>query len=292
MTQTSAVAAAARPQARVGSGYQTIEVRKLTPSIGAEIFGVDLSKPLDDQQFHEVHDALLNHLVIFFHDQKLSMEQHTQFGRRFGNLHRHPSAPAQIAAHPDIYVIKADENSTWVAGEHWHSDVSCDAEPPMGSILYLTTAPPDGGGDTMFANMYAAYETLSQPIKTMLDGMTAIHEGEHVYRGRDVADDSGKVYPRAEHPVFRTHPVTRKKCLFVNRLFTTRIVGLEKNESAAILDMLYGHIETPEFCVRFKWRPNSIAFWDNRCVQHRAIWDYYPNKRYGHRVTICGDKPY
>ena len=292
MTQTSAVAAAARPRARVGSGYQTIEVRKLTPSIGAEIFGVDLSKPLDDQQFHEVHDALLNHLVIFFHDQKLSMEQHTQFGRRFGNLHRHPSAPAQIAGHPEIYVIKADENSTWVAGEHWHSDVSCDAEPPMGSILYLTTAPPDGGGDTMFANMYAAYETLSAPIKTMLDGMTAIHEGEHVYRGRDVADDSGKVYPRAEQPVFRTHPGTRKKCLFVNRLFTTRMWGM-KSESAAILDMLYGHIETPEFCVRFKWRPNSIAFWDNRCVQHRAIWDYYPNKRYGHPgVTICGDKPY
>jgi taurine dioxygenase len=272
--------------------YRTIEVRKLTPNIGAEIYGVDLSKPLDDKQFDEVHNALLTHLVIFLHDQKMSVEQHKAFGHRFGKLHRHPSAPALLADHPEIYVIKADENSTWVAGEDWHSDVSCDAEPPMGSILHLTTVPPDGGGDTMFANMYLAYETLSQPIKAMLEGMTAIHDGEYVYRGRDSADDSGKTYPRSEHPIFRTHPVTGRKCLFVNRFFTTRIVGLNKNESAAILEMLYRHIETPEFCVRFRWRPNSIAFWDNRCAQHRAIWDYYPNKRYGHRITVCGDKPY
>jgi len=272
-------------------GYRAIEIRKLTPNIGAEILGVDLSKPLDDRQFQEVHDALMEHLVIFLHDQNLSVEQHKAFGGRFGKLDRHPSAPPLLAEHPEIYVIKADETSTWVAGEEWHSDVSCDAEPPMGSILHLTTVPPDGGGDTMFANMYLAYETLSAPIKQMLDGMTAIHEGEHVYRGRDRADDRSMTYPRAEHPVFRTHPVTSKKCLFVNRLFTTRIVGLGETESAAMLEMLYRHIETPEFCVRFKWRPNSIAFWDNRCAQHRAVWDYYPNKRYGYRVTIRGDKP-
>ena len=272
-------------------GYRTIEIRKLTPNIGAEIFGVDLSKPLDDQQLQEVQDAFSHHLVIFLYDQKPSVEQHKEFGRRFGKLERHPSAPPLLSDHPEIYVIKADEKSTWVAGEEWHSDVSCDAEPPMGSILYLTTVPPDGGGDTMFANMYLAYETLSAPIRKMLDGMTAIHEGEHVYRGRDRVDDHGKAYPHAEHPIFRTHPVTGKKCLFVNRLFTTRIVGLGHNESAAMLEMLYRHIETPEFCVRFKWRPSSIAFWDNRCVQHRAVWDYYPNKRYGHRVTIRGDKP-
>jgi taurine dioxygenase len=273
-------------------GYRSIEVRKVTPNIGAEIIGVDLSEPLDDRQFQEVHDALLDHLVVFLHDQRLSAEQHQDFGRRFGKLDRHPSAPPLLAGHPEIYVIKADETSTWVAGEEWHSDVSCDAEPPMGSILHMTTVPPDGGGDTLFANMYLACETLSAPIRKMLDGMTAIHDGEHVYRGRDRVDDRGKVYPRAEHPVFRTHPVTGRKCLFVNRLFTTRIVGLARNESAAMLEMLYRHIETPEFCVRFKWRPNSVAFWDNRCVQHRAVWDYYPNNRYGHRVTIRGDKPY
>ncbi|MGH6815579.1 MAG: TauD/TfdA dioxygenase family protein [Hyphomicrobiaceae bacterium] len=273
-------------------GYRTIEVRKLTPTIGAEIFGVDLSKPLDDRQFQEVHDALMDNLTIFFRDQKLTPRQHTEFGRRFGKLHFHPASPGLIADHPEIYVVKADETSTWVAGEDWHSDVSCDPEPPMGSILYLTTVPPDGGGDTMFANMYSAYETLSEPIGKMLDGMTALHEGEHLYRGRNVANDAGKTYPRAEHPIFRTHPITRKKCLFVNRFFTTRIVGLKKNESNAILEMLYRHIETPEFAVRFKWRPNSIAFWDNRCAQHHAVWDYYPHKRYGHRVTVCGDKPF
>lgn len=273
-------------------GNQKIEIHKLTPNIGAEIAGVDLSQPLDDRQFQEIHGALMDHLVIFFRDQKLSPEQHKAFGRRFGKLHVHPAAPTLLADHPEIFVIQADEKSTYIAGEDWHSDVSCDEEPPMGSILSVTTVPPDGGGDTLFANMYLAFETLSQPIKKMLTVMTAIHDGERFYRGRYGVDDSGKTYPRSEHPIVRTHPVTGRKCLFVNRVFTSRIVGLEKNESNAILEMLYRHAETPEFSVRFRWRANSVAFWDNRCVQHQALWDYYPNKRYGQRVTICGDKPY
>jgi len=272
--------------------YQTIEVRKLAPSIGGEIFGVDLSRPLGNQQFQEVHDALMDRLVIFFRDQQLDVEQHKAFGRRFGRLHVHPAAPGVLQGHPEIFVIAADENSKRVAGEDWHSDVSCDPEPPMGSILYLTEIPPDGGGDTMFANMYQAYETLSEPIKTLLDGLTAIHDGEHVYRGRYGVDDSGKTYPHAEHPIVRTHPVTGRKCLFVNRTFTSRIVGLRKGESDAILEMLYRQVETPELSVRFKWQPNSVAFWDNRCTQHHALWDYYPHRRYGHRVTVCGRKPY
>jgi taurine dioxygenase len=272
--------------------HQNIEIHKLTPNIGAEIVGIDLSQPLDDLQFQRVHGALMDHLVIFFRDQHLSPERHKEFGRRFGNLHMHPAAPSLLAGHPEIFVIKADEKSTYVAGEDWHSDVSCDEEPPMGSVLSVTTVPRDGGGDTLFANMYLAFETLSEPIRKMLTGMTAIHDGERFYRGRYGVDDAGKIYPRAEHPVVRTHPVTGRKCLFVNRVFTTRIVGLEKNESSAILEMLYRHIETPEFSVRFRWQPNSVAFWDNRCTQHQALWDYYPNKRYGQRVTICGDKPY
>jgi taurine dioxygenase len=141
--------------------YQTIEVRKLTPNIGAEIHGVNLGEPLGNQQFQEIHDALMDNLVIFFRDQNFSPEQQKAFGSRFGRLHFHPAAPVQVAGHPEILVIKADENSKRVAGEEWHSDVSCDAEPPMGSILYLTEVPPDGGGNTMFANMYRAYETLS-----------------------------------------------------------------------------------------------------------------------------------
>ena len=272
--------------------YQTIDVRKSTPAIGAEIIGIDLSKPLANQQFQEVHDALIDRLVIFFREQKLDVEQHKAFGCRFGKLHVHPAAPSVLPKHPEILVVRADERSEHIAGEDWHSDVSCDPEPPMGSILYLTEVPPDGGGDTLFANMYLAYETLSEPIRKLLDGLTAIHDGEHIYRGRYGVDDAGKTFPRSEHPVVRTHPVTGKKCLFVNRFFTTRIVGLQKGESDAILKMLYRHIETPELCMRFKWQPNSVAFWDNRCVQHHAVWDYYPNRRYGHRVTICGDRPY
>jgi taurine dioxygenase len=144
----------------------------------------------------------------------------------------------------------------------------------------------------MFANMYLAYEMLSQPIRKLIDGLTAVHDGENDYRGRYGNDDRGKVYQRAEHPIVRTHPETGKKCLFVNRFFTTHIVGLHKSESDAILEMLYRHIETPELSMRFKWTPNSVAFWDNRCTQHHALWDYYPHRRYGHRVTVCGQKPY
>jgi taurine dioxygenase len=269
-----------------------LEIRKSTPNIGAEVFGLDLSQPLSDQQFQAVHDALMDNLVLFFRDQKLTVEQHKAFGSRFGKLHVHPAAPGLIPNHPEIFVIQADEKSTRVAGEEWHSDVSCDLEPPMGSILYLTEAPPDGGGDTLFANMYLAYETLSAPVKKMLAGLTAIHAGERYYRGRYGFNDAGKTYPSSEHPVVRTHPATGRKCLFVNRVFTMRIAGLRKIESDAILEMLYRHIETPEFCVRFRWRADSVAFWDNRCTQHQALWDYFPHKRYGHRVTICGDKPF
>ena len=273
-------------------GYQTIEVRKISPVIGAEIHGVDLGGELGNQQFQEIHDALMDNLVIFFRDQKLSIEQHKAFGQRFGGLHIHPNAPRPIEGHPEILVIKADENSKHVAGEEWHTDVSCDEEPPMGSILYLTEVPPDGGGDTMFANTYRAYETLSEPIKKMLVGLTAIHDSLKAHSHQMNKKDGAKHFPQAEHPILRTHPVTGKIGLYVNRGFTTRIPQLKKSESDALLEMLWRHIETPELQCRFKWRPNSIAFWDNRCAQHHALFDYHPHRRYGHRVTVCGDKPF
>ena len=271
---------------------QAIEVRKLTPTIGAEIFGVTLGGRISNRQFEEIHGALMENQVIFFRDQTMTPEQHKEFGRRFGKLHVHPAAPGLVDGHPEILVIKADETSKRVAGEEWHSDVSCDPEPPMGSILYMQETPANGGGDTLFASMYAAYAALSEPLQRLLEGMTAIHDGEHVFRRRYGVDDRGKEFPRAEHPVIRTHPVTGRKALFVNRGFTTRIVQLKRPESAAILEMLYRHIETPEFHCRFKWWPGSVAFWDNRCVQHHAMWDYYPLRRYAHRVTVCGDKPF
>lgn len=271
--------------------YQTIEVRKLTPVIGAEIGGIDLARPLGNQQFQEIHDALMAHLVIFFRDQKIGIEQHKEFGRRFGELVIHPAAGSGVPEHPEIRVVQADERSTRVNGEVWHSDLSCQAEPPMGSILYVKEAPPDGGGDTAFANMYAAYDALSERMKAHLDGLTAVHDSAHVYADPSYARPD-KQMPRAEHPVVRTHPVTGRKALFVNRNFTTRIVGLPPDEGAAILEYLLRHIETPEFHCRFAWRADSIAFWDNRAAQHRAIWDYYPHRRYAHRVTIAGDRPF
>jgi len=269
----------------------SIQVRKLTPNVGAEISGVDLARALDERTFKEIHAALVDNGVIFFRDQHLTPDQQKDFGRLFGELHVHPAAPSLLEGHPEILVIHADEKSRHVAGENWHSDVSCDPEPPMGSVLYMHELPPVGG-DTLFASMYAAYEALSELMKRFLEPLTARHEGEHVYRGRYGVDDTGRVFPRAEHPVIRTHPVSGRKALFVNGGFTTRIVQLARAESDAVLQFLYRHVETPEFQCRFRWQVNSVAFWDNRCVQHHAMWDYYPQRRHGHRVTIKGDKPF
>jgi taurine dioxygenase len=271
--------------------YASIQVEKLTPNAGAEIRGADLSQPLDERTFKEIHAALIDNGVIFFRDQHLTPAQQKAFGRLFGELHLHPAAPKEVPEHPEILVIHADENSKHVAGENWHSDVSCDLEPPMGSILYMHELPPVGG-DTLFASMYAAYEALSEPMKRFLEPLTAMHEGEHVYRGRYGVDDRGKVFPKAEHPVIRTHPVSGRKALYVNGGFTTRIKQLPRPESDAVLQFLYRHVETPEFHCRFRWQVNSVAFWDNRCMQHHAMWDYYPQRRHGHRVTIKGDKPF
>jgi len=271
--------------------YASIQVEKLTPNAGAEIRGADLSQPLDERTFKEIHAALIDNGVIFFRDQHLTPAQQKAFGRLFGELHLHPAAPKEVPEHPEILVIHADENSKHVAGENWHSDVSCDLEPPMGSILYMHELPPVGG-DTLFASMYAAYEALSEPMKRFLEPLTAMHEGEHVYRGRYGVDDRGKVFPKAEHPVIRTHPVSGRKALYVNGGFTTRIKQLPRPESDAVLQFLYRHVETPEFHCRFRWQVNSVAFWDNRCMQHHAMWDYYPQRRHGHRVTIKGDTPF
>ncbi len=271
---------------------ETITVKPVTPRIGAEIGNVDLSQPLGNRTFQEIHDALMRHQVIFFRDQKMSLEQHKELGRMFGELHIHPGSPGP-EGHPEILIIHADEKSKRVAGDLWHSDVSCDEEPPMGSILHIHTVP-ECGGDTLFASMYAAYEALSEPMKAFLAPLTAIHEGEHVYRGRyshQGVDDAGKVYPKAEHPVVRTHPVTGRKALYVNSGFTTRIPQLSKLESDAVLRMLYEHCASPLFQCRFRWEKNSVAFWDNRCVQHYAMWDYYPQVRSGYRVTIKGERP-
>ncbi|MBV9784312.1 MAG: TauD/TfdA family dioxygenase [Acidisphaera sp.] len=271
--------------------YDSITVDRLTPIIGAEIGGVDLSEPLGNRARDEIQRALAEHLVIFFRDQDITPAQHLAFGRLFGELHVHPAAP-HAPGEPELMIIHADANSPRANGEGWHTDVSCDEAPPMGSILHIRTCPPTGG-DTLFASMYAAYEALSDRMKAYLEGLTAIHDGEPVYRGTyaNLGAADKPVYPRAEHPVVRTHPVTGRRALYVNRGFTTRIVGIPADESEAILGYLYEHAENPLFQCRFRWRANSIAFWDNRCVQHRAMWDYWPQTRSGHRVTVQGERP-
>jgi taurine dioxygenase len=272
----------------------SLQVLPLTPEIGAEIHGIDLSKRLDPATLRFIREALLQHLVIFFRDQKLTLEQQKDFGRCFGELHVHPAA--SLKNHPEVFVVHADEHSTNIAGENWHSDVSCDQEPPMGSILHLHTVP-DHGGDTLFANMYAAFDSLSDRMKSFLLGLTAVHESEHHYSRRHAQYRQNlkmrdKAYPAAEHPVVRTHPETGRKALFVNPTFTTRIKGLTNDEGATLLQFLFDHLQSPEYQCRFQWQQYSVAIWDNRCVQHYALWDYFPEVRHGYRVTIKGDRPY
>jgi taurine dioxygenase len=271
---------------------KTFSVSAVTPVIGGEISGLSLSETPDESVYQELRDALTEHQVLFFRDQDISVEAQMALGAWFGELVAHPNDPG-LEAHPEVMIIHADETSKRVAGESWHSDVSCEEEPPMGSILRIHTLP-DTGGDTLFASMYAAYDALSEPMKHFLEGMTAIHDGAPYYRSVNVRigrDDQGREYPHAEHPIVRTHPVSGRKALFVNSMFTTQIVGLPKKESDAILGFLFEHIAQPQFQCRFRWQKNSMAFWDNRCVQHQAIWDYWPQTRSGYRVTIKGERP-
>jgi len=262
--------------------YEVLTAAPMTARIGAEISGVDLSQPLTNKLVEELHDALMTYQVIFFRDQKMDHERHKELGRAFGDLAIH-SGVAGLEDHPEVVAIHADADSKFVAGENWHSDLTCNEIPPMGSILYLPIVP-EYGGDTMFASMYAAYDALSDRMKAYLEGLTAVHDGEHVYR--PITDDPDKRFPCNEHPVIRTHPETGRKGIFVNPSYTTEIVGVGKDESDGILQMLYKHCANPNFHVRFRWQPNSIAFWDNRCTWHLAVWDYFPEVRSGFRVTV------
>ncbi len=271
------------------AGFQTIGVNSLTPHIGAEIQGVDLSKPLDNEQFSEVYRAWLDWKLVVFRDQHLTQDQHKALGRRFGSLHVHPMQHS-YGGDPEILRIKTTKDSRYTAGEGWHTDVTCDEIPPMGSMLYITQTPEVGGGDTLFADMYLAWELLSDTMKGMLAGLTAVHDGALPFLSSyRVAPPDGKEYPRNEHPLVIAHPETGRKVLYVNSGFTSHIKGLAPAESKAILQFLFNHIATtPRLYCRVEWQPNTLTFWDNRCTQHHAVWDYFPHSRYGERVTIVG----
>lgn len=279
--------------------YERIAVRPIAGALGAEIGGVDLAKSLDNQTFAEIHQALLDNLVIFFRDQTLTPAQHKDFGRRFGELDIHDYVGG-IDGHPEIIpVIKEAEERGKNFGGIWHSDVTYQEKPALGSVLYALETPPYGG-DTLFANQYLAYETLSDGMKAMLAGMKAVHSAVKAYgpereRGRY---KSIKVDAREEakqemvHPVVRTHPESGRKGLFINDVFTLRFDGWTEAESQPLLQFLYQHAVRPEFTCRFRWQDRSVAFWDNRCTQHFALNDYHGHRRAMHRVTVSGDRPF
>jgi len=275
-----------------------ITTRILTPTIGAVVEGVDLSKQQGDEEIAAIRSALLKHRVIFFEDQHISPIQHRDFAACFGDLHTHPLYPGVPEA-PEMFVLDNHANNP-TDNDAWHTDVTFIQTPPLGAILYAKLLPP-AGGDTIWADMQAAYDGLSKPLQRFLSDLDAVHDFARGFPARGTvakgagADKHAKAvadHPPVIHPVVRTHPETGADALFVNYSFTDRIKGLRSAESKALLDMLFVHIQKPEYQVRWTWKPNSIAFWDNRITQHYAVNDYLPHRRIMNRATILGDRPY
>jgi taurine dioxygenase len=270
-------------------------VNPVSGALGAELDGVHLAQ-LDEVAFVELSAAFLEYQVLFFRDQDITRDEQMEFARRFGTLQIHPfTQPLRDEGYPEFVVFHSDEKHPYVA-DVWHSDVTFLDEPPLGSVLRCIVAP-SLGGDTIWASMYAAYEALSDKMQHMLSDLVAVHDTSRVLSlfGYDQYIDVRQAQQSvisAEHPVVRTHPETRRKALFVNPHFTASIKGMNPSESASLLSFLYRHIEIPDFSCRFRWRANSVAMWDNRCTQHRAVGDNRAAERLLERVTINGDKPF
>ncbi len=272
--------------------FETIEIAPMSPTIGAEIRGFRMCGDLPEEQIAEIRRALLDWKVIFFRDQDVRVEEHVAFGRRFGELEVHPFTPNR-EDHPEVVVIHHGPKSK-LGQNTWHSDVTWRLEPSLGSILRGRVIP-DIGGDTLFADMIAAYEGLPDEIREKIDCRTATHSFRHNF-GRAMTDEQREAmsekYPDAHHPVVRTHPETGQKGLYVNAAFTTAIDDMDPEESAKLLRFLYRQASVPEYQCRFRWQENSVAFWDNRAVQHYAAFDYVPAVRRVERVTVKGDAPF
>jgi taurine dioxygenase len=270
------------------------DIRPSSPAIGAEILGVDLSRPLTPEETGEIREALNEHGVIFFRDQELTPEQHIAFAERFApiNVNRFFRS---VSDHPQIAEVRKEPDQTANIGGGWHTDHSYDEAPALGSIL-LAREVPDHGGDTMFASMHHAYEALSDGLKRTLEGLRAVHSSRHVFgaAARYAKETAGRIgnaeraTQDAVHPVVIRHPETGRKTLYVNAAFTTRFEGWTEKESKPLLDYLYAHAAQPQFHMRFQWRNGSIAFWDNRATWHFAINDYHGERRLMHRITLEG----
>jgi len=276
-------------------------VRPLAGALGAEILDLNLSASLDGATWEALETAFHTYSVVFFRDQKLTREAQLEFARRFGEPEVHPIANS-MAEHPEIIEVRKPKGEQAFFGTSWHTDNSFFERPSGTTVLYGATVPP-AGGDTVFASTERAYATLSEPLRRFLDPLRAVHTAADAYDPRTTGDAKYRgetaitytftdtIYDRVEHPIVRTHPATGRKGLYVNPMFTERIVGLEKHESDALLQMLFAHATRQEFTCRFRWEAGSVAVWDNRCVQHYAIDDYADYERVMYRVTLQGERP-
>jgi alpha-ketoglutarate-dependent taurine dioxygenase len=275
--------------------YRRIEVRPISGALGAEVRGVDIARPIESEVVAELRRAFLDHLVIFLRAQQLTPSQLLAFAQRFGQPMEYPQLKGLPECPLVTPVIKLEHERVNFGGI-WHSDTSYLERPPMASMLYAVEIPPYGG-DTLFASQYLAYETLSEGLRQTLRGLIGINtstKADASMTREDRLRDAGAALKAllAEHPIVRTHPETGRKALYVNFGHTTQIKGWTEQESAPLLDYLFGHQVRPEFTCRLRWEPGSLAFWDNRCTQHNPVNDYHGFRRVMHRVTLAGDKPF
>ena len=277
---------------------ERLSITPLGPYIGAQVSGVDITRPLSDNQFEQLYHAVLRHQVVFLREQNITPEQQRDLALRFGDLHIHPVYPHAPGVDEIIVLDTHDDNPP--DNDNWHTDVTFIDTPPAGAILAAKELP-STGGDTLWTSGIAAYEALSEPLRKLLDPLHAEHSFVQSFPAwryartpeeRKVWESAVAKYPDIAHPVVRTHPVSGKRGLFVNEGFTSRIVELDKKESDAILAFLRAHIAKPEFTVRWRWKQYDLAFWDNRLTQHYATVDYLPHRRVMHRATVLGDVPY
>ena len=282
-------------QAKSKAADLKFELIHLSPTIGTEVHGIHIGADLSSDTIDFLSNLLVERKVIFFRDQDISVEQHIAFGRKFGEVEVHPFTP-NLEGHPEVVCLNNDRDNP-PSINIWHSDVTWRDEPSLGSILRALEVP-DVGGDTLFANMEDAYESLNDATKTQIENLYAVHDNENFLTGlftkglpQDQIERLRKQYPPVTHPVVRTHPISGKKSLYVNTAFTRHIVGMDPAESKQLLEKLYLTASVPDHQCRFRWRKNSFTFWDNRAAQHYAAADYWPEVRRMQRVTVIGDKP-
>jgi taurine dioxygenase len=284
-----------KPQSATAAAVAPFRIERLGASLGAEILGLDLKAPVAEDTFKAFEAALVEHKVLVLRDQHLTTEQHVRFSRMFGDLEIHPMRPQ--GEFPEILVLDNDKDNPVLSTDVWHSDTTFRTNPTKYTILRCQIMP-ELGGDTLWANMEAAYEGLSEIFRGMIAGLRAVHDFQNFrVLFKNTAEDRAKLhrmedmFPNPSHPVVRTHPVTGRKGIYVNPQFTLRIEGMEPAESRAILDVLFAQARVPEYQFRLRWAPGMIVFWDNRSTQHYAANDYYPARRRMERTAVVGDVP-